>query len=159
VGVIEVFAPLFGHWQGTEELSASPWGAAGTARAALTFRAEIGGAAMVNDYRQVRDGGSEFLAHGVFLVAAGQQADGGRMVEDGQLVSWWLFDSYALAPDPATGGWRDGELVLTKTTPRGRAVHRFGLDGETLTYAIDVALGDADPRPFLRGRYGALSGH
>ena len=147
VGVLEVFAPLFGHWQGLEELSASPWGGAGTARAALTFRAEIGGAAVVNDYRQVRDDGSEFLAHGVFLVdpAAG--------------VSWWLFDSYALPPEPATGGWCDGELVLSKTTPRGRAEHRFGLDGDVLTYAIDVTLGDSGPQPFLRGRYGALSGH
>ena len=141
-----MFAPLFGHWQGREELSASPWSAAGTARAALTFRAEIGGAAMVNDYRQLRDDGSEFLAHGVFLV-------------DGPLVSWWLFDSYALPPEPATGGWRDAELVLTKTTERGRAEHRFVLDGVTLTYAIDITLGDADPQPFLRGRYGALSGH
>lgn len=148
-----MFAPLFGHWQGTEELSASPWSAAGTARAALTFRAEIGGAAMVNDYRQVRDDGSEFLAHGVFLV------DAGTSVDDGPPVSWWLFDTFALPPEPATGGWRDGALVLTKTTARGRAVHRFGLDGETLTYAIDITLGDAGPQPFLRGRYGALSGH
>jgi hypothetical protein len=147
VGVLEVFAPLFGHWQGTEELSASPWSAAGTARAALSFRAEVGGAAMVNDYRQVREDGSEFLGHGVFLVDATAA------------VSWWLFDSYALPPVPATGGWQAGELVLAKTTDRGRAEHRFGLDGESLTYAIDLALGDADPQPFLRGRYQAISGH
>ncbi len=145
-----MFAPLFGHWQGTEELSASPWGPAGRARAALTFRAEIGGAAMVNDYRQVRSDRSEFAAHGVFLVDdAAPDAP----------VSWWLFDSYALPPVPATGGWRGGVLVLTRTTDRGRAEHRFGLDGETLTYAIDVALGGGDPQPFLRGRYAALSAH
>ena len=142
-----MFTPLFGHWQGAEEQYASPWGAAGTARAALTFRAEIGGAAAVNDYRQVRDDGSEFLGHGVFLVGA-----------DG-VVSWWLFDSYALPPVPATGGWRNGELVLTKTTERGEAEHRFGLEGEDLTYAIDLTLGDTDPQPFLRGRYRAISGH
>jgi hypothetical protein len=152
VGVLEVFAPLFGHWQGTEELAASPWGVAGTARAALSFRAEIGGAAMVSDYRQVRDDGSEFLGHGVFLV------DGGPGPDD-HLVSWWLFDSYALPPSPATGGWRDGELVLTGTTERGRAEHRFGLDGDDLTYAIDITVGDAGPRAFLRGRYRAISGH
>ena len=148
-----MFAPLFGHWQGTEELFASPWGAAGYARAALTFRAEIGGAAMTNDYRQVRENGSEFLAHGVFLV----DGDGPR--SDGRGVSWWLFDSYALPPVPATGGWRDGELVLTKTTERGRAEHRFGRDGEDLVYAIDLSLGDAEPQPFLRGRYQAISAH
>ena len=74
-------------------------------------------------------------------------------------VSWWLFDSYALPPVPATGGWRDGELVLTKTTERGRAEHRFGLDGDDLTYAIDLTVGDTGPQPFLRGRYRAISGH
>ena len=147
MGVLEVFAPLFGHWQGTEALYASPWGAAGTARAALSFRAEIGGAAMVNDYRQVREDGSEFLGHGVFLVDADL------------MVSWWLFDSYALPPVPATGGWRDGVLVLTKTTERGRAEHRFVVEGEDLTYAIDLTLGDTGPQPFLRGRYRPISGH
>jgi hypothetical protein len=146
VGVLEVFAPMFGHWQGSEELSASPWGRAGTARAALSFRAEIGGVAVVNDYRQVRDDGSEFLAHGVFLV-------------DDSRVSWWLFDSYAYPPVPATGGWSDGELVLTKTTERGTAVHRFGLDGDNLRYAIDTATGDREPEPFLRGHYRAIATH
>ena len=62
-------------------------------------------------------------------------------------MSWWLFDSYALPPAPATGGWRDGELVLTKTTERGRAEHRFGLDGDDLTYAIDITVGDTGPQP------------
>jgi hypothetical protein len=145
--VLEVFAPLFGHWQGTEELSASPWGPGGPARAALEFRAEVGGAAMVNDYRQVRGDGTEFYGHGVFLV------------DDGLGVSWWLFDSYALPPTPATGGWRDGELVLTRTSERGRAEHRFGLADGDLTYAIDVTLGAAGPAPFLRGRYRAVSAH
>ena len=153
MGVLELFAPLFGHWQGTEELSASPWSAAGTARAALSFRADIGGAAMVNDYRQVRADGSEFLGHGVFLV------DDGAVGSHDQGVSWWLFDSYALPPVPAIGGWRNGELVLTKTTERGGAGHRFGFDGDDLTYAIDLTLGDTGPPPFLRGRYRAISGH
>ena len=53
----------------------------------------------------------------------------------------------------------DGELVLAKTTERGRAEHRFGLDGDDLTYAIDLTLGDTGPQPFLRGRYRAISGH
>ena len=47
---------------------------------------------MVNDYRQVREDGSEFLGHGVFLVGHGS-AD-----SDDRAVSWWLFDSYALPP-------------------------------------------------------------
>lgn len=150
VRVVETFAPLFGHWQGIEEQYASPWGPASTARAILSFRAEVGGAAMVNDYRQVRADGSEFLAHGVFLV-------------DGALqVSWWLFDSYGYPPVPATGRWQSGRLVLTKITERGTAIHTFGTDGDDLTYEIDVAVGDqatGEPKPFLRGRYQALSTH
>ncbi len=148
VRVIEVFAPLFGHWQGVEEQSASPWGPATTARAILSFRAEVGGSAMVSDYRQVRADGSEFYAHGVFLIDPALE------------VSWWLFDSYAEPPAVATGGWRDGELVLSKASEQGRAVHRFGIDGEELTYAIDIAVpDDSDLTPFLRGRYRAISTH
>ena len=148
VRVLEVFAPLFGHWQGVEEQLESPWGPATTARAILGFRAEVGGAAMVCDYRQVRADGSEFYGHGVFLVAPDLE------------VSWWLFDSYAQPPAIATGGWRDGELVLSKTTEQGSAVHRFGIDGDELTYAIDTAVpSDSDLTPFLRGRYQALNTH
>ncbi|HEY5980751.1 MAG TPA: DUF1579 domain-containing protein [Microlunatus sp.] len=147
MSVLEVFAPLFGHWQGSEELSASPWGRAGTARAALSFRVELGGGAVVNDYRRVREDGTEFLGHGVFLVDSAAE------------VSWWLFDSYGYPPVPARGGWRDGELMLTKTTEQGRAEHRFGFTGEDLSYAIDLTLEDAGPLPFLRGRYRSISGH
>lgn len=147
VRVVETFAPLFGHWQGSEEQCASPWGPATTARAIISFRAEIGGAAMVNDYRQVRADGTEFYGHGVFLVDEAAQ------------VSAWLFDSYGFPPVPATGGWQNGELVLTKITDRGRARHTFGIDGDDLTYAIDTAPPDGDLEPFLRGRYQALSTH
>lgn len=143
-----MFAPLFGHWQGVEEQFASPWGPATTARAILSFRAEVGGAAMVCDYRQVRADGSEFYGHGVFLVAADLA------------VSWWLFDSSAEPPVVATGGWHDGGLVLNKASERGRAVHRFEIDGEELTYGIDLAVpSDAQLTPFLRGRYQAISTH
>lgn len=72
-----------------------------------------------------------------------------------------MFDSYGYPPTPATGGWHDGALVLTKATERGTAIHRFGIDADDLTYAIDLVLGDgaADRQPFLRGRYQALSTH
>jgi len=147
VRVLEVFAPLFGHWQGSEERFESPSGPATTARAILGFRAEVGGAAMVSDYRQVRADGSEFYGHGVFLV------------DEALTVSCWLFDSYGLPPVPAVGGWRGGELVVTTETERGTASHRIGIDGADLTYAIDVGQADGDLRPFQRGRYQAVSTH
>lgn len=145
-----MFAPLFGHWMGAEEQHASPWGPATSARAVHNFRVEVGGAAMVNDYRQVRADDTEFYGHGVFLV------------DDALAVTWWLFDSDGRPPVPATGGWRDGTLQLARTTERGTVIHRFGTDGDDLTYAIDLVLGDdptAVPEPFLRGRYQALSMH
>jgi hypothetical protein len=145
--VIEVFAPLFGHWQGSEEQHTSRWSAAGTARAMVSFRAEVGGAAVVNDYRQVRADGSEFYAHGVFLV------------DHALAISWWLFDSDGHPPVPATGGWATGVLTLTKITERGVARYRFGIDGEELTYGIDVGSTPDHLQPFLRGRYRAISTH
>lgn len=147
VRVLEVFAPLFGHWQGVEQQDASPWGPPSSARAALTFRVDVGGAAMVSDYRRVRTDGSEFYGHGVFLV------------DESSAVTWWSFDSYGLPPVPGEGGWRDGELVLTQISERGTTVHRFGIDGDDLTYAIDLAVENQDPLPLLRGRYQAISAH
>lgn len=147
--VVETFAPLFGHWQGSEEQYASPWGPATTARAIISFRAELGGAAMVSDYRQVSADGAERYGHGVFLV------------DDQRQVSAWLFDSSGHPPIPATGGWRGGDLVLTEITELGISIHRFAIDGDDLTYAIDLISGDGpdDQQPFLRGRYQALSTH
>jgi hypothetical protein len=149
VSVAERFWDLLGHWSGVEEQSASPWAPAAGARAALTFKLDLGGTAVVQDYRQVRDDGGEFLAHGVFL------ADD----VDPEVVLWWLFDSVGHPPDPGRGRWTGRTLELTKTTPRGSAHHRFELGADRLTYAIDVALPGQDPVSFLRGRYERVSGH
>jgi hypothetical protein len=149
VSLGERFWDLLGNWSGVEEQSASPWAPAAQARAALTFKLDLGGTAVLQDYRQVRDDGGELLAHGVFL-ADGSATDG---------VLWWLFDSVGNAPDPGRGGWSGGTLQVTRTTPRGSAHHRFELDADVLTYAIDVSLGDQEEEPFLRGRYERVSGH
>jgi hypothetical protein len=145
----ERFWDLLGSWAGVEEQSASPWAPAARTRAALTFKRDLAGTAVVQDYRQVRDDGGELLAHGV-LIADEDEAD---------TVLWWLFDSVGHAPEPARGRWVGQTLGLTRTTPRGTAHHHFALDGDRLTYAIDVALGDSGPTPFLRGRYERVSGH
>ena len=149
VGIGEQLWDLLGNWSGVEEQSASPWAPAARTRAALTFKVDLGGAAVVQDYRQVRDDGGEFLAHGV-LIADGRAPEA---------VLWWLFDSVGHPPEPARGGWTGRTLELTRTTPRGYARHRFQLGQDLLTYAIDVALADQDPEPFLRGRYERVIGH
>ena len=149
MGVGESFWDLLGNWAGVEEQSASPWAPAAHARAALTFKLDLGGTVVLQDYRQVRDDGGEFLAHGVFL------ADNTAP----EVVLWWLFDSVGHAPEPGRGVWAGGTLELTRTTPRGSAQHRFELEADRLTYAIDVAITGQETVPFLRGRYERVSGH
>ena len=145
----ERFWDLLGNWSGAEEQSASDWAPAARTRAALTFKLDLAGTAVLQDYRQVRDDGGELLAHGVFL--ADEDAPGADL--------WWLFDSLGHAPEPARGAWSGRTLALTRTMPRGTARHRFELTGDRLAYAIDVALGDQEAVPFLRGRYERVSGH
>jgi hypothetical protein len=149
VSLGERFWDLLGNWSGVEEQFASPWAPAAKTRAMLTFKLDLAGTAVLQDYRQVRDDGGEFLAHGVFL------AD--ESTPEG--VLWWLFDSVGNPPDPAPGTWDGHVLALTKTTPRGSARHRFELAPDRLTYAIDLALAGQDPAPFLRGRYERVSAH
>jgi hypothetical protein len=149
VSLADRFLDLLGNWSGVEEQSASDWAPAARTRAALTFKLDLAGTAVVQDYRQVRDDGAELLAHGVLLADEA----------DPDLVLWWLFDSYGHAPEPARGRWTDQTLELTRTTPRGSAHHRFELGPGLLTYAIDVALTGQEAAPFLRGRYERVSGH
>lgn len=149
MSLAERFWDLLGNWTGTEEQAASPWAPAARTRAALTFKLDLAGTAVVQDYRQVREDGGESLAHGVFL--AGE--------EDPDVVLWWLFDSAGHAPDPGRGAWSGRTLRLVRTTPRGSGTHRFELSADRLTYAVDVAVGDQEPTPFLRGRYERVSGH
>lgn len=149
VGLETSFGPLLGSWTGVEEQAASPWGPATSARAALTFKLDLAGTAVVQDYRQVRANGAELLGHGVFLAGP---ADGS--------VLWWFFDSRAQSPVPAPGLWDSSGLTLTSTGRWGEARHRFAAQPERLDYTIEVGAGPgATPSPFLSGRYRRVSGH
>lgn len=149
MGVAELLWDLLGNWQGVEEQLPSPFAAAARTRAMMTFKQDLAGTAVVQDYRQVRDDGAEFSAHGVLLADPGTDA----------AVLWWLFDTTAQVPGAARGTWFDGRLALERSSPRGSAHHLFELDGERLSYAIDLELADQPRTPFLRGRYQRISGH
>ena len=99
VRIVELMEPVLGDWQGRELLQLQPGSPAVAARAALRFKAEAGGAVVVQDYRQAREDGTEFFGHGVFMAVE-------------QAVWWWFFDSSGSAPRPALGGWAEEELVL-----------------------------------------------
>lgn len=145
----ESFLPLLGTWTGLEQQEGSPWAPAAGARASMVFRLDVEATVVVQDYRQVREDGAEFTAHGVLQPVPGAST-----------VQWWLFDSYAQPPVVAVGGWAAGELVLEKTTARGVARHRFRPTGDRLDYDIALRLGEeAAWSPFLSGRYRRVSGH
>ena len=76
--MVELLWDLLGNWQGVEEQSASPFAPAARTRAMMTFKQDLAGTAVVQDYRQVRDDGAEFLAHGVLL--AGSVPDAGSVL-------------------------------------------------------------------------------
>jgi hypothetical protein len=138
-----------GDWTGTEDLAASAWAPASTARAECEYRLELNGFALIQQYRQHREDGSEFLGHNVFTADP----------QTGETL-WYGFDSYGFTPEsPARGGWTGTTLTLEKKTPRGVARHRLTPDGDTLTHEIDIRLGeDREFSPFLRGRYTRKNG-
>src|SRR5215210_7462164 len=57
----QLFLPLLGNWTGLEKQEASPWAPATTARASFVFKLDVAGTVVVQDYRQVRADGAEFL--------------------------------------------------------------------------------------------------
>ncbi|MEV0071691.1 MULTISPECIES: DUF1579 family protein [unclassified Amycolatopsis] len=140
----EALGALVGDWAGVEELAASPWAPAATAKATASYRAALDGFAVVQEYVQTREDGSNFLGHNVFTVDPATQE-----------TLWYGFDSYGFPPgEPGRGGWREGTLHLEKRTPRGVAWHRLQPEGDTLIHEIDVKMGDAaEFSPFLRARY------
>jgi hypothetical protein len=133
-----------GAWTGIEALAASPWAPASTAQADCEYRLALNGFAVVQDYRQQREDGSEFLGHNVFTV----DPDTGETL-------WYGFDSYGFPPEsPARGGWTGATLVLEKKTPRGIARHRLTPVAGSLTHEIDLRMGENPGySPFLRARY------
>jgi hypothetical protein len=138
-----------GDWTGTEELAASAWAPASTARAECDYRLTLNGFALIQQYRQHREDGSEFLGHNVFTADP----------QTGETL-WYGFDSYGFPPEsPARGDWTGTTLILEKKTARGVARHRLTPDGDTLTHEIDVRMGeDHEFSPFLRAWYTRKTG-
>jgi hypothetical protein len=152
----ELFLPLLGNWTGIEQQAASPWAPAASARAMIVFKLDVRDRVVVQDYRQVRADGEEFSGHGVFMI---DSADGMSSVARLPIL-WWFFDSYGYPPQPAHGGWQDGELIMQKTTPRGMAEHRFAIADDQLSYRIRLGLDDTtELEDFLSGKYRRISGH
>jgi hypothetical protein len=144
----ELFGELLGNWTGVEELAGSALIPASSARAAMTFKIDVADLVVVQDYRQVRADGREYLAHGVFMIDPGA----------GDL-QWWLFDSDGQPPVVAEGGWQQGKMILQKTSPAGLAKHCFSVSGDRLSYRISITQGVSEEQDVLTGSYRRISGH
>jgi hypothetical protein len=156
MGLRELFLPLLGNWTGVERQAASPWSPATGARAMIVFKMDVGDQVVVQDYRQVRADYEEFSGHGVFMIDNADVASPARPTP----ILWWFFDSYGYPPQPAHGGWQNGELIMLKTTPRGAAEHRLAVTEDQLSYRIRLRVDDsAEIEDFLSGTYRRISGH
>lgn len=149
---------LIGTWEGQEKLYSSAWSAESTAQGRVTYRAILGGLAIVQDYQQTRSDGSVFELHGLMTIDP-QATKSSEDQPDDEVsnVVWYSFDTYLPAPDsPVRGHWYGSTLGLEKTTPRGRARHRITVAGDYLNYVIATcSLGgsDDDFQVFMDGTY------
>jgi hypothetical protein len=151
VDLRESFGSLLGRWNGLERLAAGPGAAPLTARASFVFALAVADTVVVQDFRRVRDDGTELSGHGVFLPEPGSEG-----------VLWWCFDTSAEPPAPVPGHWSDG-LVLEALSGRGRLRYRFRAAGDRLDHSVHGVEVDPDGaerlEPVLVGTYRRLSGH
>jgi hypothetical protein len=136
----EALEAFIGHWLGTTELAASPWGPARTATAEVTFTRAAGGFAVVQTYRHTEADGTHFEGHGVFTVDP-----------DHHDVFWYYVDSLGRPPSvPARGAWHDATLTVERHSDRGTARHTFRVDKDVLIHTAELRLGDSqDFSPFM----------
>ncbi|EJC81619.1 hypothetical protein Rleg4DRAFT_3305 [Rhizobium leguminosarum bv. trifolii WSM2297] len=121
-----------GVWEGEERIAASAWTSEGPASAELFGETLFGGFFLEQRYRQTRGGAVAFEARNVFGFDASDQS-----------YKLYQFDSAGFAPpSPASGEWNGNELVLMKTSPRGRQRTAFAFDNEDC-YRMGVSFSPA----------------
>jgi len=135
---------FIGDWSGPEQLAPSPWGPGGTATGHFHCREALGGMALLQEYREEKDGQVVFEGHGVMLVEPGSDN-----------VLWWWFDSLGFPPDAAVGRWDGDTLHFEKHSPRGSARYHYAFEGnDRYRFVIENRIGDAaDFSEFMRGDY------
>jgi hypothetical protein len=142
----QLSAALLGSWQGQETLHASPWSAAGQARANWEFSPGPGGLHLLCHYRQQTEAGKLFELHGVMMAEPG----GGELL-------WFCFDSYGYAPlPPLRGNWdaTRQELRLQRETARGRNLSCLRLAEQGWEFEIAWgAVAETGSKILLQGHY------
>jgi len=144
VSMNDILQRLAGDWLGEEAIAATRWGPGGRAVGRIAARLALGGRALVQDYREERDGRPALQAHAVFVAG-----------DDGGYGLYW-FDSYGFVPhEPAAGRWDGRSLVFVRRSPRGQTRHAYTPLGEdrlglTLESSFD---GGASWEPVLQAEY------
>lgn len=136
---------LAGRWRGEERIHPSPWDpAGGTAMGFVENRIALSDFAVIQDYRQERNGATSFTGHGVFTFNA---------IGNLYTMHWW--DNMGVAGPHAYQGGFDGDvLTLTCMTPAGpsRAVFDLREPGH-YGFRLDISPDGQNWRPFMEGRY------
>lgn len=110
-----VLAALAGEWTGDETIATTRWGQGGPAIGRVHARFDLGGKALLMDYREERDCKLALQVHAVFVAKQ----------EPGEYALYW-FDSYGFTPSqPATGHWDGKRLMFLRSSQRGQTRHIY----------------------------------
>ena len=133
-----------GEWQGEEQVAASPWGPAGPALGQMSFRSDLNGFALIQDYVQHKGTRISFRGHGVFLVEPQSHE-----------ILWYWFDSLGFPPgDPARGTFDGQVLTLNRLTERGASRYTYEISADVCSFSIENKLPhDQQFKPLVQGRY------
>jgi hypothetical protein len=133
-----------GEWEGDEQLAASPWGPAGVAFGRMSFRADLDGFAVIQDYIEQKNSHITFRGHGVFMVDP-QTKD----------ILWYWFDSLGFPPEaPARGRFEGDVLTMNRVSARGAARYVYRINADSCEFSIENKFpNDPDFSLFMKGTY------
>jgi len=140
-----MFNALAGDWTGDEEIATTRWGQGGPAKGFIQARIDLGGRALVQDYREERDGKVTLQAHAVFVTGP-----------DHDQCSLYWFDSYGFVPGaPAPGLWDGQRFTFVRSSPRGQTRHIYALEGaDVFTLRLESSFdGGVSWERVMDGRY------
>jgi hypothetical protein len=133
-----------GEWEGPEELAPSAWGPGGEALGRMSFRSDLDGFAVIQDYIEQKNSHITFRGHGVFTVDPQTNE-----------ILWYWFDSFGLPPDsPARGRFEGDVLTMSRVSERGAARYVYRITPKTCEFSIENKLpSDPDFKLFMKGKY------
>lgn len=136
---------LAGEWVGEEKLSPSPWGPGGNATGRSSYRVEVDGFYVIQDYVEEKDGQVVFRGHGIF----GFDAQAGE-------YCWYWVDSMGFVPaGPSRGQWEGDTLTFRSISPQGQGRYVYRFEGkQTYHFRIENSFdGGKTFATFMEGTY------